>query len=87
MVKVNLFTFSHESVTCNSSPEISSTAFHAQPPDLPPAPLMDTGFAIWSNTTSRMMIPRPSGASEEHTSIAVAQVTELSQGALGLGLF
>ena len=48
---------------------------------------MDTGFAIWSNTTSRMMIPRPSGASEEHTSIAVAQVTELSQGVLGLGLF
>ena len=38
--------FSHESVTHSRSPVISSTAFHAQPPDLPPVPLMDTGFAI-----------------------------------------
>ena len=28
------------------SPVISSTAFHARPPDLPPVPLMDMGFAI-----------------------------------------
>src|SRR5216683_2195697 len=26
--------------------EVSSTAFDAQPPDLPPVPLMDMGFAI-----------------------------------------
>src|SRR6267143_3841329 len=45
-VKVNRSTFSHDSVTCNRSPEVSSIAFHAQPPDLPPVPLMDMGFAI-----------------------------------------
>ena len=28
------------------SPEVSSTAFDAQPPDLPPVPLMDMGFAV-----------------------------------------
>ncbi len=28
------------------SPEVSSTAFRTQPPDLQPAPLMDMGFAI-----------------------------------------
>src|ERR1700747_699110 len=26
--------------------EVSSIAFHAQPPDLPPVPLMELGFAI-----------------------------------------
>ncbi len=45
-VKVNRFTLSHESVTCHRSPEVSSTAFDAQPPDLPPVSLMDMGFAI-----------------------------------------
>jgi hypothetical protein len=45
-VKVNGFTLSHESVTCRRSPEVSSTAFDAQPPDLPPVGLMDMGFAI-----------------------------------------
>jgi hypothetical protein len=34
------------SVTCRRSPEVSSTAFHAQPPDLPPVRWMDMGFAI-----------------------------------------
>jgi len=34
--KCFLATLSHDSVTCNRSPEVSSTAFHAQPPDLPP---------------------------------------------------
>ena len=33
-------------VTCRRSPEVSSTAFDAQPPDLPPVGLMDMGFAI-----------------------------------------
>src|ERR1700758_3530303 len=46
MVKVNLSTFSHDSVTCSRSPEVSSIAFHAQPPDLPPVLLMDMGFAV-----------------------------------------
>jgi len=45
-VKVNRFTFSHESVTCRRSPEVSLTAFDAQPPDLQPVSLMDMGFAI-----------------------------------------
>jgi hypothetical protein len=46
MVRVNLSTLSHESVTCSRSPAISSTAFDTRPPDLPPASLMDTDFAI-----------------------------------------
>ena len=33
-------------MTCRRSPEVSSTAFDAQPPDLPPVSLMDMGFAI-----------------------------------------
>ena len=37
---------SHESETCSSSPEISSTAFRAQPPNLRSASLIDMGFAI-----------------------------------------
>ena len=37
---------SHDSGTHGRSPVISSTAFHARPPDLPPVPLMDMGFAI-----------------------------------------
>jgi hypothetical protein len=36
----------YDSVTCNRSPEVSSIAFHAQPPDLPPVPLMDMSFAV-----------------------------------------
>jgi len=45
-VRVNHFTPSRESTTHSRSPEVSSTAFSAQPPDLPPADLMDMGFAI-----------------------------------------
>ena len=45
-VRVNRSTLSHDSVTCNRSPEVSSIAFHAQPLDLPSVPLMDVGFAI-----------------------------------------
>src|SRR6266481_6138586 len=41
---MNRFTLSHDSVTCRRSPEVSSTAFDAQPPDLPPVRLMDMGF-------------------------------------------
>jgi len=39
-------TLSHDSVTCCGSPEVSSTAFRAQPPDLPPVLLVDVDFAI-----------------------------------------
>ncbi len=46
MIRMNRFTLSHESVTCHRSPEVSSTAFDAQPPDLPPVRLMDRGFAV-----------------------------------------
>jgi hypothetical protein len=45
-IRVNRFTLSRESTTRSRSPEVSSTAFSAQPPDLPPAPLMDMGFAV-----------------------------------------
>jgi hypothetical protein len=44
--RVHCSTLSHESETCNRSPAISSTAFDTRPPDLPPASLMDTDFAI-----------------------------------------
>ena len=43
---MNRFTLSHDSETCSSSPEISSTAFRAQPPNLRFASLIDMGFAI-----------------------------------------
>jgi len=43
---MNYSMLSHESVTCIRSPEISSTAFCAQPPDLRFASLIDMGFAI-----------------------------------------
>src|ERR1700682_4678905 len=43
---MNRFTLSHDSVTCRRSPQVSSTAFDAQPPDLPPVSLMDMGFAV-----------------------------------------
>src|SRR5580700_10844506 len=46
MVRMNRFILSHDSVTWRRSPAVSSTAFDAQPPDLPPVSLMDMGFAI-----------------------------------------
>jgi hypothetical protein len=45
-IRINYSTLSHVSVTCGRSPDVSSTAFSAQPPDLPPAALMDVGFAV-----------------------------------------
>ena len=38
--------FSRESATRNRSPEVSSTAFRAQPPNLQPVPLMDMDFVV-----------------------------------------
>ena len=37
---------SHDFATHSRSPEVSSTAFRTQPPDLQPVPLMDMDFAI-----------------------------------------
>ena len=37
---------SPDSGTDGRSPEVSSTAFRTQPPDLQPVPLMDMGFAV-----------------------------------------
>jgi hypothetical protein len=45
-VGMNHSTLSHDSATCSGSPEVSSTAFCAQPPDLPPVLLVNTDFAI-----------------------------------------
>src|SRR5215468_11179754 len=45
-VRMDRSTLSHDSVTCSGSPEVSSTAFCAQPPDLPPVLLVETDFAI-----------------------------------------
>ena len=45
-VRMDHSTLSHGSVTCCGSPEVSSTAFRAQPPDLPPVCLVDAGFAV-----------------------------------------
>ena len=43
---MNYFTLSRESATCRRSPAISSAAFDARPPDLPPTSLMDTDFVV-----------------------------------------
>ena len=45
-VKAPYDAFSHEFETHGRSPAISLTAFNAQPPNLPPAPLMDVDFAV-----------------------------------------
>src|SRR5215467_4571753 len=49
---MNRFTLSHNSVTCRRPPEVSSTAFDARPPDLPPVCLMDMGFAVIGSLAS-----------------------------------
>ena len=43
-VKAPYDAFSHDSETHGRSPAIRLTAFNAQPPNLPPAPLMDVDF-------------------------------------------
>ena len=45
-IKAPCDAFSHDSATHSRSPEVSSTAFRTQPPDLQPVPLMDMGFAV-----------------------------------------
>ena len=48
-------TLSPDSETNGRSPEVSSTAFRAQPPNLQPAPLMDMGFAVTGQLARRRM--------------------------------
>src|SRR5260370_39343419 len=43
---MNRFPLSPDSQTNGSSPDVSSTAFRTQPPNLQPVPLMDMGFAV-----------------------------------------
>jgi len=48
-------TLSPVSETNDRSPEVSSTAFRAPPPNLQPAPLMDMGFAVTGQLARRRM--------------------------------
>jgi|SRR5579864_147696 len=45
-VRMDHSILSRDSATCSGSPEVSSTAFRAQQPDLPPVCLVDPGFAV-----------------------------------------
>src|SRR6267378_1245409 len=45
-VRMDRSTSSRDFATSERSPEVSSTAFRAQPPNLHPVPLMDMGFAV-----------------------------------------
>jgi hypothetical protein len=45
-IRRNYSLLSHHFVTNNRSPEVSSTAFRTQPPDLPPVPLMDMDLVV-----------------------------------------
>jgi hypothetical protein len=54
-IKAPCGTFSHESATRSRSPDASSTAFPAQLPNLQPAFLMDTGFAVIGQLAERRM--------------------------------
>src|SRR5437660_1915093 len=58
-VRMNRSTLSHDSVTCGGSPEVSSTAFRAQPPDLPPVSLMEMGFAVSCQLARHRRPPHP----------------------------
>ncbi len=56
---MNRFTLSPDSETRRRSPEVSSTAFDAQPPDLPPAALMEMGFAAFRPLARCRRPPHP----------------------------
>jgi hypothetical protein len=49
-------TLSHGFVTYGRSPEVSSTAFRASPPNLRFAPLMDRGFAVTGPLAQRLRL-------------------------------
>ena len=54
-VRLDYSYLSPEFRTGGRSPEVSSTAFSAQPPDLQPAPLMDLDFVVISRLVRRRM--------------------------------
>src|ERR1700691_4092240 len=54
-LRVDRSTLSSDSGTCDRPPEVSSTAFNAQPPNLQPAPLMDMDFAVLCPLVRRRM--------------------------------
>ena len=54
-IKAPCGAFSHDSATRNRSPEVSSTAFRTQPPNLQPASLIDMGFAVIGQLARRRM--------------------------------
>ena len=54
-VKAPCDAFSHDSATHSRSPEVSSTAFRTQPPNLQPASLIDMGFAVIGQLARRRM--------------------------------
>src|SRR5271167_3358675 len=54
-VRMNRFILSRVFTTNARSPEVSSTAFRAQPPNLQPAPLMDMGFVVICQLAQRRM--------------------------------
>ena len=54
-VRIDHSTLSLDSETNGRSPEVSSTAFGAQPPDLQPVPLMDMGFALMGSLARHRM--------------------------------
>jgi hypothetical protein len=56
-IKAPCDAFSHEFATRNRSPEVSSTAFRTQPPNLQPVPLMDMRFAINCSLARHRMPP------------------------------
>src|SRR6202047_3134473 len=58
-VKMNRSILSHDPVTCGGSPDVSSTAFDAQPPDLPPVCLVDLGFAVLCQLAPHRRPPHP----------------------------
>ena len=45
-IKAPCDAFSHDFATHSKSPEVSSTAFRMQPPNLQPVPLMDMDFVV-----------------------------------------
>ena len=56
-IKAPYGALSHDFVTHSRSPEVISTAFRTQPPDLQPVPLMDMGFAV-SGQLARHRMPQ-----------------------------
>ncbi len=54
-VRLDYSPLSPDSRTNGRSPEVSSTAFGAQPPDLQPAPLMDLDFVVICRLVRRRM--------------------------------